>query len=119
MRPTDPSSYGLPLDAEGHPDFDNSRYDVFNADRSVGVQVDITGRARAVLLAPSVRTMNEIALQAQIVRVSRVAAVRASYARRRRAQYIFAIEDRFLDPALIADCATYEQYQAEWNSNFA
>lgn len=106
IRRIDPLSFGLPLTPDGHPDFNNAYYDVFNPDRTVGVRTDISGRAVAVHLGDAVATMEEQAVRAQILAVASVAAVRASYAGRQRSEYWASVRGEVLEPHAVELYAT-------------
>lgn len=118
MSNPDAHSYELPLTAEGHPDFDNARYDVFNPARTIGVRTTLGGRTIAVHLDDAVASVNEEALQAEIVKVAKVAAVRASYGVRQRAEYWAAVRGEILEPVAVEAYAKREDVDAARLSAF-
>ncbi|KXO94313.1 hypothetical protein [Tsukamurella pseudospumae] len=112
MTAPDPLAYGLPLTAEGHPDFENARYDVFNPARTVGVRSNLSGRTLAVHLEDAVAALNEEALHAEILKVVSVATVRSSYAVRERAEYWAAVRGEVLEPSAVEAYAKAEDVEA-------
>lgn len=118
MNHPDPLSYDLPLTPEGHPDFDNARYDVFNPARTIGVRTTLAGRTVAVHLDDAVASMNEEALQAEIVKAAKLGAVRASYGVRQRAEYWAAVRGEHLEPVAVEAYAKREDFDAARRAAF-
>ncbi|KXO94301.1 hypothetical protein [Tsukamurella pseudospumae] len=106
-----PADYGIPLRPDGHPDFEGAHYPVYNPDRTIGISVDHSGSPVALHLDESTRGLTETALQAAILDLARIAAVRASYANRQRAEYWFAVRGDYFDPAYVSHYASRYDYE--------
>lgn len=119
MSVRSPGDYGVPLRDDGHPDFEGAQYQIFNPDRTIGISVDHSGSPTALYLDESVNTMTETTLQTAILDLAKVAAVRASYANRQRAEYWFTIRGDYFDPAYVAHYASARDYEAAWRECYA
>lgn len=109
--------YGVPLGANGLPDFDNATFEVFNPTRRVGVRSGYRdGVTLGIYLADSCSSVPEATIAKEIVQVARVAAIRGLLAIRHKLECTARINGQPVDLESVSGMPTIEDYQLAYRN---